>query len=43
MTRGAREFVAPLTFAALSRHEVFTEVWGSGNAPAVEHVELAAD
>ena len=39
MTRGAREFVAPLTFAALSRHEVFTEVWGSGNAPAVEHVE----
>ena len=43
MTRGAREFVAPLTFATLSRHEVFTEVWGSGNAPAVEHVEAAAD
>jgi phosphopantothenoylcysteine decarboxylase/phosphopantothenate--cysteine ligase len=42
MTRGAREFVAPLTFATLSRHEVFTEVWGSGNAPAVEHVEAAA-
>jgi phosphopantothenoylcysteine decarboxylase/phosphopantothenate--cysteine ligase len=42
MTRGAREFVAPLTFAALSRHEVFTEVWGSGNTPAVDHVELAA-
>ncbi|HEY1435075.1 MAG TPA: bifunctional phosphopantothenoylcysteine decarboxylase/phosphopantothenate--cysteine ligase CoaBC [Thermoanaerobaculia bacterium] len=42
MTRGAREFVSPLTFAALSRHEVFTEVWGSGNSPAVEHVELAA-
>jgi phosphopantothenoylcysteine decarboxylase/phosphopantothenate--cysteine ligase len=42
MTRGAREFVAPLTFAALSRHEVFTEVWGSGNSPAVDHVELAA-
>jgi phosphopantothenoylcysteine decarboxylase/phosphopantothenate--cysteine ligase len=41
MTRGAREFVAPLTFAALSRHEVFTEVWGSGNSPAVDHVELA--
>ena len=33
MTRGAREFVAPLTFAVLSRHEVYTEVWGSGNAP----------
>ena len=42
MTRGAREFVAPLTFATLSRHEVLTEVWGSGNAPAVEHVEAAA-
>jgi phosphopantothenoylcysteine decarboxylase / phosphopantothenate---cysteine ligase len=42
MTRGARQFVAPLTFATLSRHEVFTEVWGSGNAPAVEHVEAAA-
>lgn len=41
MTRGAREFVAPLTFAALSRHEVFTEVWGSGNSPTVDHVELA--
>jgi len=43
MTRGAREFVAPLTFAALSKHEVFTEVWGSGNAPAagsVAHVAL---
>ena len=42
MTRGAREFVAPLTFATLSRHEVYTEVWGAGNAPAVEHVEAAA-
>ncbi len=41
MTRGAREFVAPLTFASLSRNEVFTEVWGSGNSPAVEHVEAA--
>src|SRR4029077_18910580 len=42
LTRGAREFVAPLTFASLSKHEVFTEVWGSGNSPAVEHVEIAA-
>jgi phosphopantothenoylcysteine decarboxylase/phosphopantothenate--cysteine ligase len=29
MTRGAREFVAPLTFQVLSGHEVYTEVWGS--------------
>ncbi len=41
MTRGAREFVAPLTFAVLSRHEVYTEVWGSRNEPAVDHVALA--
>ncbi len=41
MTRGAREFVAPLTFAVLSNHEVFTEVWGSGSSPAVDHVALA--
>jgi phosphopantothenoylcysteine decarboxylase/phosphopantothenate--cysteine ligase len=41
MTRGAREFVAPLTFAVLSKHEVYTEVWGSRNDPAVDHVALA--
>ena len=42
MTRGAREFVAPLTFATLSGRPVHTEVWGDGNTPAVDHVELAA-
>jgi phosphopantothenoylcysteine decarboxylase / phosphopantothenate---cysteine ligase len=41
MTRAAREFVAPLTFAVLSKHEVYLEVFGSGNLPAVDHVELA--
>ena len=41
MTRAAREFVAPLTFAVLSGHEVYLEVFGTGNAPAVDHVELA--
>jgi phosphopantothenoylcysteine decarboxylase/phosphopantothenate--cysteine ligase len=41
MTRGAREFVAPLTFATLSRRPVPTEVWGDGNTPAVDHVRLA--
>jgi phosphopantothenoylcysteine decarboxylase/phosphopantothenate--cysteine ligase len=41
LTRGAREFVAPLTFATLSRRPVHTEVWGDGNAPAVDHVALA--
>ena len=41
MTRGAREFVAPMTFAVLSGHEVYTEVWGDGNAPTVDHVALS--
>jgi phosphopantothenoylcysteine decarboxylase/phosphopantothenate--cysteine ligase len=38
MTRGAREFVAPLTFSVLSRHEVYTEVF---DGRAVEHVTTA--
>jgi len=48
MTRGAREFVAPLTFAVLSRHEVHTEVFGGAAGPhgpagtaGVAHVALA--
>ncbi len=46
MTRGAREFVAPLTFAVLSKHEVHTEVWGAGIASVdhldhVDHVDIA--
>lgn len=41
MTRAAREFVQPLTFAVLSRHEVYLDVFGSGNVPAIDHVELS--
>ena len=41
MTRGAREFVTPLTFAVLSGRDVHTEVWGTRNTPAVDHVALA--
>jgi phosphopantothenoylcysteine decarboxylase/phosphopantothenate--cysteine ligase len=41
MTRGAREFVAPLTFETLSGREVYLEVLGPGAAPSVEHVKLA--
>ena len=41
MTRGAREFVTPLTFAVLSKSEVWTEVWGGGNEPTVDHVLLS--
>jgi phosphopantothenoylcysteine decarboxylase/phosphopantothenate--cysteine ligase len=41
MTRGARRFVSPLTFAVLSKREVHTEVWGSADTPTVDHVALA--
>ncbi len=41
LTRGAREFVTPATFAALSGKAVHTEVWGDRNSPAVDHVALA--
>ncbi len=46
MTRSARKFVAPLTFAALSGREVITEMFGSsGGEPnlesAIEHVAVA--
>ncbi len=41
MTRGAREFVSPLTFSVLSGREVHTEVWGTGHEPTVDHVALA--
>jgi phosphopantothenoylcysteine decarboxylase/phosphopantothenate--cysteine ligase len=41
MTRGAREFVQPLTFAVLSKAEVWTEVWGNTEKPAVDHVLLS--
>ena len=45
MTRGAQEFVAPLTFAALSGEKVITDLFG-GEAPAnvesaIEHIAVA--
>ena len=47
MTRGAREFVTPLTFAALSGRKVITEMFGesAGTEPnvesAIEHIAVA--
>src|SRR5271167_976972 len=47
MTRGAREFIAPLTFAAISGKKVITEMFGaeeSGPAnveSAIEHIAVA--
>lgn len=41
MTRGAREFVTPLTFEVLSGREVYLETLGPDAAPSIEHVRLA--
>ena len=45
-TRAAREFVSPLTFAALSGHKVITGMFGPGSGDAnlesaIEHVAVA--
>jgi phosphopantothenoylcysteine decarboxylase/phosphopantothenate--cysteine ligase len=44
MTRGAEEFVRPLTFAAISGHKVITSLWGEdagagteGDESSIEH------
>jgi len=46
MTRSAREFVTPLTFAALSGRKVMTEMFGDASCEpnvesAIEHIALA--
>ncbi len=46
MTRSAREFVTPLTFAALSGHKVITEMFGKAQGSsnvetAIEHIAVA--
>jgi phosphopantothenoylcysteine decarboxylase/phosphopantothenate--cysteine ligase len=46
MTRSAREFITPLTFAALSGHKVITGMFGEGQGSgnvesAIEHIAVA--
>ena len=41
MTQGAQRFVAPLTFQALSGHNVRTELWDMQAEHAMGHIELA--
>jgi len=47
MTRGAREFIQPLTFAALTGQKVITEMFGADDASpanvesAIEHIAVA--
>jgi phosphopantothenoylcysteine decarboxylase/phosphopantothenate--cysteine ligase len=42
MTAGARHFVAPLTFQALSGREVLTDVWDSERPGDVQHIALTS-
>lgn len=41
MTPGAREFITPLTFQALSGNKVYTEVFESDSQTGMEHIDLA--
>ncbi len=41
MTAGAREFVTPLTFQALSGRPVRTDLWDANAEAAMGHIELA--
>jgi phosphopantothenoylcysteine decarboxylase/phosphopantothenate--cysteine ligase len=48
MTKGAQEFVRPLTFAALTGRKVITDVFSSGSAEdtlssAIEHIAVAQE
>jgi phosphopantothenoylcysteine decarboxylase/phosphopantothenate--cysteine ligase len=41
MTRGAREFVGPITFEAVTARQVHTEIFGPGHA--LDHIRLARE
>jgi phosphopantothenoylcysteine decarboxylase / phosphopantothenate---cysteine ligase len=41
MSASARQFVTPLTFQALSRHEVFTDTFDENNPEVIAHIDLA--
>jgi phosphopantothenoylcysteine decarboxylase/phosphopantothenate--cysteine ligase len=43
MTRGARKFVQPLTFEAITRRPVITDQFAPGLNANIEHISLATD
>jgi phosphopantothenoylcysteine decarboxylase/phosphopantothenate--cysteine ligase len=43
MTRSAREFIAPLTFAALSGNPVYGEMFDPARAERMDHIALGRD
>jgi len=42
MTRSARRFVQPLTFEAITRREVITDLWKPGTNAEIEHIAIAS-
>jgi phosphopantothenoylcysteine decarboxylase/phosphopantothenate--cysteine ligase len=42
MTRGARNFVGPLTFEAITRRPVITDQWAPGANADIEHISIAS-
>jgi phosphopantothenoylcysteine decarboxylase/phosphopantothenate--cysteine ligase len=42
MTRAAQNFVAPLTFEAITQRRVITDQWAPGANADIEHISLAA-
>jgi phosphopantothenoylcysteine decarboxylase / phosphopantothenate---cysteine ligase len=42
LTESARRFVTPLTFEAITRREVITELWTPGTNADIEHIALAS-
>src|SRR5688572_9829411 len=43
MTKSARKFVGPLTFEAITRHEVITDQWKPGANADIEHIAIASN
>jgi phosphopantothenoylcysteine decarboxylase/phosphopantothenate--cysteine ligase len=42
MTRSARRFIQPLTFEAITRREVITDLWKPGSNAEIEHIAIAS-
>lgn len=42
LTRGAQNFVGPLTFEAITRRPVITDQWAAGANADIEHISLAS-
>jgi phosphopantothenoylcysteine decarboxylase / phosphopantothenate---cysteine ligase len=43
MTRSAEKFVGPLTFEAITRHEVISDQWKPGANADIEHIAIASN